>query len=305
MYVEYSRMSKGRCKVGAYKPVSSRYYLPESMPLILCGACLMVVLQSSEKAEAIYRKIVQSYSLPGMQAVSKAADVELPRRERRAMLRRNLRAVKARRLEGNDGLKPVFPDVIFWRSMNEEVVGVADRAATRLESELDDGSRLDVEHWWELVGKLIKVGFNRESDQENGIFRVTAETSPTLAEAIRDRSLAQFKGVEVMNDETMKGIRMGGKTYDWTKLLADIPSTRAHRSRTAAYQDAGYRLRHDKSIVRKACLWYLSRVEYSSPEEFCLDMFVKGEAELYGTNGRNEIRECDEALGYRSGGKSE
>ena len=173
--------------------------------------------------------------------------------------------------------------------------------ATRFESELEDAGRLDLEHWWGLVSELIKVGFNWESDQEKGIHKVTAETSPTLVEAIRDRSLAEFKGIEVMNDETMKGIRIGGKTYDWTKLLADSPTTRAHRARTGAYQGAGYRLKHDKSIVRKACLWYLCRVEYRNPEEYCMAMYEEDVFELYGSNVRNEIRECDEAIGYGRG----
>ena len=97
-----NRTRKGKTRGGS----SSRYYLPESMPLILCGACLMVVLQSSEKAEGIYRKLVQSYGLPGIEAVSKAADMGLPRRERRAMLRKNLRAMKARRFQGKDEVKP-------------------------------------------------------------------------------------------------------------------------------------------------------------------------------------------------------
>ena len=35
--VEYGLMSQGGRKARAHKPVSSRYYLPESMPLILCG----------------------------------------------------------------------------------------------------------------------------------------------------------------------------------------------------------------------------------------------------------------------------
>jgi len=221
------------------------------------------------------------------------------------MLRKNVRDLKARRFQGKEEVKPLFPDVAFFRRIGDEVTGVADRVATRFESELGDADRLDLEYWWELVNELIRVGFNRESEQEKGIYRVTAEKSPVLVEAIRDRSLAEFSGVELMNDETMKGIRIGGKTYDWTKLLSDSPTTRAHRVQTGAYQDAGYRLRHDRSTVRKACLWYLSRVEYSSPEEYCLVMFVDEVAELYGSNVRNEIRECDEALGYRSGGKTE
>jgi hypothetical protein len=70
-------------------------------------------------------------------------------------------------------------------------------------------------------------------------------------------------------------------------VLADRPTTRAHRVRTKAYKEAGYFLRHDSSIVRRACLWYLSRVAYRNPEEYCLEMYEEGGFELYGWNVRN------------------
>ena len=60
--VEYGTMTNGR-RVRVYKRRLSRYYLREMMPSVLCSAGLMVVLQISEKAEAIYRKMVQSYGL--------------------------------------------------------------------------------------------------------------------------------------------------------------------------------------------------------------------------------------------------
>ncbi len=134
------------------------------------------------------------------------------------------------------------------------------------------------------------------------MFRVTAETSPTLVEAIRDRSLAEFSGMEVMNDETMKGVRVGGETHDWTELLADSRTTRKHRRWTGGYREAGYRLRHDEKIARTACLWYFSRVVYSGPEEFCNQMLLQGiDDALYPGNVSNEIRACDEAIGYPRG----
>ena len=56
----------------------SRYYLSESMPLALCGACLMVVLQHSTKARRIHSKVVESHELPGMRALFCELERELP-----------------------------------------------------------------------------------------------------------------------------------------------------------------------------------------------------------------------------------
>jgi hypothetical protein len=38
--------------------------MPEAMPFVLCGACLVIALEYSEKAKEIYKKIVESYRLP-------------------------------------------------------------------------------------------------------------------------------------------------------------------------------------------------------------------------------------------------
>ena len=69
-------MSQGRRKVRVHKPVSARYYMPEAMPLMLCGARLIVVLVSSEKARGIYNQIVESYRLPDIQAAFNKVGLE-------------------------------------------------------------------------------------------------------------------------------------------------------------------------------------------------------------------------------------
>ena len=56
-------MSRGRNKTRIKEKVKASYYMPESMQLVLCGACVMVALEYSEKAREIYIKIVESYRL--------------------------------------------------------------------------------------------------------------------------------------------------------------------------------------------------------------------------------------------------
>ena len=57
---------------------SAQYYMPEMMPLILCCACLAVVLVNSEKATGIYNKIVESYRRPDIREMADKLEKELP-----------------------------------------------------------------------------------------------------------------------------------------------------------------------------------------------------------------------------------
>ena len=283
----------------------SGYYLPESIPFVMCGACLMVVLASSAEAKALYDEIVQSYELPGVQAVFDAAGRRFPGRDQTALVRRSHRALMTRRAAGSGAGKPVFPDVAFFRNLHDGVSEGAEELAVRFEAEAEHGGNPDLIRWNELVTDLVKVGFNRMAETDEGakenVCKVTAEGSPTLVAAIVVRSLAEHLVMAVINEAELKVIKVRGEAYDLTDLLADRATTRAHRVQTKAYKESGYRLRHDESIARKACLWYKSRVEYRNPEEFCLEMYVDDVAEMYGSNVRNEIRECDEALGYGKG----
>lgn len=286
----------------ATKVGSSHYYLPESMPLALCGACLMVVLESSEKAKAIYSKIVESCKLPGVQDALSEADRAVLGVEPRTMWERNVRALRLRRKQGKEQAKSPLPDIEFYKGLNDERWRISHTVMKRLESDGKTGEGSDLEYWAGLVIDLIKVGFNNKSDQAKGIYRVTAETSPLLVQVIGAKSSAQFKGIVVVNEAEKKAIQLSAATYDLTGLLADSPSTRKHRLWTKVYKEAGYVLRHDEKIARTACFWYFSRVVYSGPEEFCNKMLTEDiDDTLYPGNVSNEIRACDKAIGYPRG----
>jgi len=285
------------------KGVSSGYYLPESMPLVLCGACLVVVLLSSEKAREVYGKLVESYRLPGMQVVLSKLETELPRDKLKAMWHENIEGLRIRRCQEKEGGESLFPDVDFYKGFNVETTGIADWLTRRFESEAESAGRSDLEHWWGLVGELIKVGFNRGADQVKGIYKVTAERSSLLVQAIQVRSLGEYKGIELVGEEGVTALRLGARTYDLTELLADSPTTRKHRVQTKSYKQGGYRLRHGDRIARMACLWYYCRVVYSGPEEFCMEVWKRDTdtVKLEASNVSNEIRACDEAIGYPRG----
>ena len=42
----------------------THYYIPEAMPLVLCGVFLIIAMEYSKKVKDIYDQIVDSYVLP-------------------------------------------------------------------------------------------------------------------------------------------------------------------------------------------------------------------------------------------------
>ncbi len=55
--------------------------------------------------------------------------------------------------------------------------------------------------------------------------------------------------------------------------------------------------KHDATLDKAAWDWYQCRVVYSSITEYCRQMSLKG-IDLDPSNLSNEIKKCDEAVGY-------
>ncbi len=279
----------------------SRYYMREAMPLVLCGACLTVVVERSEEAREIYREIVESYRLPDIEAGFRRLGRELPPRSVIAMWRRNMDELKSRQSENREEATVLLPDGDFFARLNDEASAYSYAFEQWFNLDREEILSPDFRHWCELINSLIGVGFNRESDRDQGIQKVTGEKSPFLFFAIHIRAFADHKGVGVINDDTTKVVRIGGTTYDLTTLLAVRPTTRRHRLWTRSYKQRSYSLVHDHKIARSARWWYESRVVYSSPEEFWKNEWSEENRIWDWSNLSNAIRGCDEAVGYPRG----
>jgi hypothetical protein len=185
--------------------------------------------------------------------------------------------------------------------LNDKASGYSYAFETWFNLEKEEILSPDFRHWWELINSLIRVGFNRKSDGDEGIYKVTGENSPFLFFAIHIRAFAEHRGVGVVNDDRAKAMMIGGTTYDLTTLLAVRPTTRRHRLWTKSYKQAGYRQVHDRKIERSARWWYESRVVHSSPVEFWRHKWSERENLWDWSNLSNAIQPCDEALGYPRG----
>jgi len=257
----------------------NRYYLPESMPIIYCFACLQVALACSKETKKIYNQILECYKLPGVANFFSTFENEMPSQEE--INSSNIESAMSK-----------FVDNIFNNKVDELAFWFC-----------DDNLKIDnqdIRLFQGLITELIKIGFNNQSEQAKGIYKITRDGSPLLVLAIKFYSSADYNNMRYIENEKMVGLKLSGQTLDLTKLVRTKPGSRKHRMQTKRYKQGGFAMCHDEKIAKVATSWYYSRVKFSGPKEFCIKM--KGNDFTYDpSNVSNEIKPCDEAMGFPRG----
>jgi len=288
-------VSSSKRKIRISEKVSARYFMPEAMPIVLCGACLTVALEYSEKAREIYNKIVESYRLPDIKEAFNELELEVP--PGGVKYKKIINDLGIKKSKNKDESKLWRPDSEFLNRLTSTVSGYSHLFEEWFDLEREEIQSTDFRYWSGLINELIRVGFNNEAEQAKGIYKIRAESSPTLVYMIMFRSFTKYNNVEIVDDGIKKAIKIAGETHDFTKLLEDRPTSRKHRVRTKAYKKAVYKLHQDEKVAEIAVRWYFSRVVYSGPTELC-NVALRNGIILEATNVSNEIKECDYAMGY-------
>jgi hypothetical protein len=271
------------------------YMLPELIPFAYCSACLKVVLKHSEEARELYEKVLECYRLPEVkQALTELQNTVPPGKELLNSLIGELQETADREKGGS---KDWVPDAAFFaRFLSRAKTPGADEKRQAITSEADKS--YDLKYFMNTIGELIKVGFNREKDRAAGKGLITPESSPILFLTIQMRSQIESRHGELLERNGKSVLMLDGKGYDLTKLLERKPTTRGYRKKTKAYKEAGYpQLHHDK-IEREAERWYMCRVAYSGPREYCDKLLLEQGINLDPSNVGKEIQACDIFLGY-------
>ncbi|MET0011756.1 hypothetical protein [Dehalococcoides mccartyi] len=260
----------------------ARYYAPENVPLIYCCACLQVALLESEKAKALYNRIVESYRLPDVKEAFETFEIKMP--QGKALLE----TVNKHTSNGKN----------IWSGLSKKLAPKYLRLFKPwLDIKKNKFRSKDFGYWFDSMQELIKYGFNTKDDINKGSCKITG-SSEWLFLAIFMRSYAEHSKIMIKEWEEKKVLQYGGKTYDLSKIFTDESTSRIHRNLTKQYKESGYILRHDEKIVQIATRWYYSRVKYSGPTEFC---YKVSNADLIPSNVSLEIKPCDEAMGYPRG----
>jgi len=278
----------------------ARYYPPEMIPFAVCSACLDVVLEQSEKAAEIYEEVIECLSLPGCQETMDQVEEWKP--DNSSIIKELVKE------SGYDVKKPPNKEdfgIPYIRGLMMGGLSLFKGYANKLTPKILKGKRRkrDLTLVINKIDEFIKVGFNNETDQLNGKYKITTATSPLLFNTIWISALSENCEQTLKTWEKFKLIEYGGKTYNIADVINDKVTASLYRYLRKQYKNAGFRLRHDQKLDNIALRWYKSRVIYSGPEEYCRRLSLNGGEDLDPANVSNEIKECDEAIGYPRGNK--
>jgi hypothetical protein len=278
----------------------ARYYPPEMMQYLFCGVCLEVVLENSEKARALYDEIIECHDLPGCREVMDKIEEIVPKGE--LLLKRIVKE------SGFDYKKPPERKNVGIPYMRGLLKGGAS-LASKYKNEIlpwalkRKGISRDFIKLIGRINELIKVGFNNESEQSKGKYKITAFSTNSLTFVIVLRSLAEYCRLTLAEWERVKVMKISGRVYDMADIVNDEITARMHRDLVKNYKSSGFALKHDQKLKSIAERWYQCRVVNTGPEEYCRLMLINKGITLYPANISNEIKECDEAVGYPRAGR--
>lgn len=276
----------------------SRYLLPEMKAYVYCFACLALAKKKSKKVKALHDKLVESFGLPEMKAVQEQLKSEM---HDISFVTKILNEESEPKLEqARKENKLWFPDKQAFDNVGKKILSRGFNPVKMFFIRRRMSKSGDVNYLETLCEELIKVGFNKESDQIKRSCQITAKTSPKLVNATLLIAFGQSQGVRLTEKNGQYTLRLNGKYYDLTNFIAPKTSDRGHRLLTKSFKDSGYSLEHGETIVQVVEHWYGCRVLHSGIEEYCNEMAKKGIV-LNPGNISNSIKECDEAMGYPRG----
>ena len=265
-----------------------------SLPLGYALACVEVVSKMSEKAGAIYQKIIEAWGKPGVKAIFDDVFSEVPDSEKEKVKKALLHPETELLPDPNKPFKDL-EDMFTSLEINEDLLKADDK--TEQLSPEDQQDIEEMEALARLILEFIIIGFNRESDIQKGRYRVLpTEKAPWVIWAVAIRAGFEHYNITLEKLRALYKLRKyKGKTIDFHKVLTEEPMSRWHRRIVASGKAAKLKLKNDRVIIEAARHWYKCRVAFSSINKYC------GAPENYQLDPKNiskQIRPCDDAVGY-------
>jgi len=278
---------------GSWFRDTPHYWTEASLPFAYALACVEVVCGKSETAGIVYDKIVEAWSDPRMRVVLDDIGSMIPESGKDR--------IKDALLHPETELSP-DPNKPF-KEVEEMFTGIEINGELFKGDDLDRASLEEREHakqladlTW-LIMEFIRVGFNRESDIEEGRYRVqVSEKNPWLLWAVALRTLFDSYRIRFEDVRDFYKLRKyKGKERDFYRVLSEQPMSRLHREIVASAKAADLRLKNDKTIVKAAEHWYKCRVVFQSINKYC---DATENYQLEPKNISKQVRPCDDAVGY-------
>ena len=260
------------------------YWAEASLPLAYAVACVEVVSKSSERARILYNKIIEAWTGAGIKAISDEISSIIPESGKEKIRKALIHPETELLPDPNRPFKDL-EKLFTGMKVNEDFLKTEETA--KLEC---------------LISKFIIVGFNRESDIEQGRHRVIpSEKAPWLIWAVAIRTALESYNITFERVRDFYKVRKRkGKIIDFHKVLTEQPMSRLHREMVKSSKAVDLKLKNDKTIVEAARRWYQCRVVYPSIKKFCDAKSSEGIA-LELQNVDKQIEPCDAAVGYIRG----
>ncbi len=273
----------------------TQYYPPELMPYMLCLACLNVVIDQNKHAKEIFDGILECCSLPGYQMMQEKAGDILP--DSQSILKEIVEK------SGYDYEKPprsVIAGISYVRGVINGSKEIVSKYTDKVIPEVQKKKLIerDLKILGMQIDQLVRIGFNREKEQRIGKYKITLTDDSILGNVILLNSLSIFSKNLLSMWERVKIIEYAGKRYSISEIIHGGVALRLHRQLVNQYKKSGFLLKHDKTLEKVAWDWYQCRVVYSGPAEYCRQLSLENGIDLDPANVSNEIKECDEAVGY-------
>lgn len=285
------RMTKKKNKAN-----QTMHILPDMISPVLCISCLGVVINNNEKAKELFDEIIDCFNSPGFQEINKISDIVIP--DKKVILKETIERA------GFDPMKP--PDMeSFGVNYSQDLLDggkqvINDYVEQKIGPMFLENKRnqSDMILLIEKIIELIKEGFNREGDKKKGEYRLPSDNSDTLINSIIFAAGMAYNDSTFQRLEQVRMFNYNGTKLNLEELLnGNVPNS-ANRKLSKGYTKGGFRRKNEDKLEETAERWYQCRVVYSGPEQYCREMYKKTKIPIYAGNVSNEIKQCDDALGY-------
>ncbi|MFC1907448.1 hypothetical protein ACFLW8_05125 [Chloroflexota bacterium] len=220
---------------------AAHYWPPEALPFAYATACIEIVLLHSPEANIAYYEAIEALELPGCQALIKMANIHGPDNNEWIS-----KLIKSR---GKGKASPGLPKLWFDTSKQYK--------------ENDD-----YQSFIEQISNFVRVGFNRQVDQDNERHKVIAEKARFLFAAILIRTIAEYCKVRLKDWNKYR-------TNDIERIMTSNPTTSPERLKKReirqTYNRYKWALHHDFKLLKYADLWYKCRVNPGSIDQYLSD----------------------------------
>jgi len=168
------------------------YLFPEMKSYIYCFFVFWVSQKEIKESQWAYDRLVESFGLPGLEAIQEQVKNIVPNFTGLVKILNEESEVKI--AQARIQKKVWFPNAQSYKNIGNKILYRGFNPIKLLLLRIRMAKNKDLVYLEKLCEELIKVGFNKESDQLKGKYKVKASTAPKLVNVILLQALDSQEG---------------------------------------------------------------------------------------------------------------